>query len=584
MNSNLQALARENAIQHHSWDELKTEGAHYTPEHLARFVAQQIANRLTNESSSPLRILDPATGDGELLLALLAELADAGYENVEVHGFELSRSSLAVAKSRILNRFPKASVELTQGDFLAYVLECHSFGEPNLFEVPLDRPLFDLVIANPPYVRTQVMGASEAQRLADQFGLSGRVDLYHAFLMGIARVLKPNGTAGVIVSNRFMTTRSGIGVRGDLLRQFNPVHVWDLGDTKLFSAAVLPAVLLLERKADALSADYCARFTSIYSTKLDGDPVRVADPISALSCEGLVETSSGERYLVQTGVLDRGSSCEDVWRIATADGDSWLATVSAHTWSTFGNIGNIRVGVKTTADKVFIRKDWDRFPEETRPELIFPLITHHCARRFRADRMRNERGILYPHITIDGKRAVVDLALHPKTRRYLEDYRETLAARSYVTASGRNWFEVWVPQDPSAWKHPKLVFRDICEQPTFWIDLDGGIVNGDCYWMSGKDHVNEDLLWLALAVGNSTFIEAFYDRRFNNKLYGGRRRFMTQYVEQFPLPNPDLPTSLAISRLAREIYERLPDGGTDALESRLNILVWESFGLAVEEV
>ena len=40
-----------------------------------------------------------------------------------------------------------------------------------------------------------------------------------------------------------------------------------------------------------------------------------------------------------------------------------------------------------------------------------------------------------------------------------------------------------------------------------------------------------------LAVANSSFIVRYYDPAFHNKLYAGRRRFMTQYVKQFPLPS-----------------------------------------------
>ena len=84
------------------------------------------------------------------------------------------------------------------------------------------------------------MGAAQAQLLAEQFGLSGRVDLYYAFILGMSQVLKPQGIAGIIVSNRFMTTKSGASVRQAVLEGFNTRHVWDLGDTKLFDAAVLP--------------------------------------------------------------------------------------------------------------------------------------------------------------------------------------------------------------------------------------------------------------------------------------------------------------------------------------------------------
>jgi hypothetical protein len=154
----------------------------------------------------------------------------------------------------------------------------------------------------------------------------------------------------------------------------------------------------------------------------------------------------------------------------------------------------------------------------------------------------------------DGKRCAVNLDRYPNTKAYLERHRERLEKRSYVIEAGRQWYEIWVPQDPLAWRFPKLVFRDIARKPVFWIDEEGSIVNGDCYWMTCEEPANVDLLWLAAAVGNSTFIEAFYDHRFPNKLYAGRRRFITQYVEEFPLPAPDGDIGGAIIKAAKAAY------------------------------
>jgi len=153
-----------------------------------------------------------------------------------------------------------------------------------------------------------------------------------------------------------------------------------------------------------------------------------------------------------------------------------------------------------------------------------------------------------------------------------------------VIKSGRNWFEIWVPQDPDAWKHPKLVFPDISERPTFWIDTEGGIVNGDCYWIAQKGGGSANLLWLALGVANSRFIEKFYDHVFHNKLYSGRRRFMTQYVECFPLPNPAASSAIQIVKLAKEIHRWKGQRPTDEMEEAVDKLVCEAFGLAGEEI
>jgi len=559
----------------------KADGATYTPKALADFVAQQIVGALRpSDRDSRLRLLDPAVGDGRLLMSLLDELQRSGQGlNVEVCGFETDEVALASAKAHLREAFPGVALRLTHGSFLDYVLE-HFDNSPQMSLFPQrGGEKYDLIIANPPYVRTQVLGASQAQQLARQFGLSGRVDLYYAFVLGIGEVLKRNGVAGIIVSNRFMSTKSGAVLRKAIRQRFNIRHVWDLGDTKLFDAAVLPAVLLLSGlNREAVGVP---RFTFIYEATEEPD-FEAPHPIAALDLNGVVAVNDGRRFRVCTGTLNGAAG--DVWRVQTDSSDAWLQAVAARTWGTFRDIGKVRVGVKTCADKVFIRSDWDTIPPESRPELLRPVATHHIARRFKEAEKNLRRHILYPHEVIEGRRRAVNLDAYPKTRAYLEGHREQLEKRTYVTGAGRQWYEIWVPQDPQAWESPKLVFRDIAEKPVFWIDENGSIVNGDCYWLICEKSSNVDLLWLAAAVGNSTFIEAFYDHRFHNKLYAGRRRFITQYVEEFPIPDPDGEIGRAIIEAAKAIYAATGTENTDSMAEVLNRQVWDSFGLDVEEV
>ena len=550
----------------------KAQGVTYTPKTLADFVARQIVETASDlPTNRPLRILDPAVGHGELLNSLLKHLADRPGLNLEVHGFETDPAALDRATERFKRQFPGVPIHLEAHSFLAFVLEQSRTGSHgSLFRRTAPAP-YDLIIANPPYVRTQIMGARQAQLLAEQFKLAGRVDLYYAFILGMSRVLRPQGVAGIIVSNRFMTTRSGAPVRQALLERFNLRHAWDLGDTKLFDAAVLPAVLLAEGKNGRASRS--PAFTSIYQTTHPATATAL-DPVGALDVDGVIKVADGRRFRVQHGTLDTGRTPDGVWRVATTAVDSWLEAVEANSWGTFRDIGKVRVGVKTCADKVFIRRDWQDIPAADRPELLKPLTTHHIARRFRPLPSNRGRQILYPHEVAEGRRRAVHLARYPRSQAYLETHRLTLEGRRYVIEAGREWYEIWVPQDPDAWAQPKLVFRDIAEEPTFWIDLDGSVVNGDCYWLINQNASQPDLLWLAAAVGNSTFIESFYDARFHNKLYAGRRRFITQYVEKFPLPSPHSPLGKAIVAKAKQMYECTPGPTAAQLHEELDAMVW----------
>jgi adenine-specific DNA-methyltransferase len=563
----------------------KSDGATYTPLPLASFVADQILKVAKLPTTGKIRILDPAVGNGVLLNALIKSMSPDDQKRVQAVGYDTNLEASRIAHQRLRQDFPDLDVRIKQEDFLEHILNLQRedallFGD--------DNEKFHLVIANPPYVRTQIMGARQAQQLSHSFGLSGRIDLYYAFLLGISQVLTGDGVTGVITSNRFMTTKSGQAVRRALLTRFNILHVWDLGDTKLFDAAVLPSVLLARGTSnqESSSSDEIG-FSSVYETE-DAITTKGMGILSALAAgrDSVFTVLDGQRYRIRHGALDNGGKSEGIWRIATRDTDQWLNTVETNTWETFRRIGKIRVGVKSTADKVFVRSDWATLPEG-RPELLRPLITRHHARRFKAEvpaKTKHIKEILYPHEVTARGRGPVDLSRYPKAARYLEEHRDILEARTYLIESGRQWYELWVPQDPAAWPFPKLVFPDISEKPIFWIDTDGGVVNGECYWMQCENCDEQDLLWLALAVANSKFIEVFYDHRFNNKLYAGRRRFITQYVELFPLPDPKRSDVKEIIALAKEIHSKIPSIEADALAVDLDARIWRVFGLTPEEI
>ncbi|MBO6633059.1 N-6 DNA methylase [Parvibaculum sp.] len=539
--------------------EKKSTGATYTPTRLAEFVADRMLAHARFIDGQRLRLLDPSVGHGELLVALVQRLG----RPVTVYGFDTDPVALEIARQRMEKHCPEVECKFVVGSFLDHVLSDFLGG---LFGT---EQRYDLVIANPPYVRTQIIGTEQSRRLATQFGLAGRVDLYHAFLLGMARVLAPEGIAGFIVSNRFMTTKGGASARSGLMNDLNLREIYDLGDTKLFDAAVLPAVIIATGQATESSTP---AFSTIYQAKREAAS-NATDPIDALSSNGFVGVPDGRTFEVKHGKLDVSGDASSIWRLASDQLEDWLSTVAQNTWGQFKDIGKVRVGVKTCADKVFLPKEWD-----DDLELHRPLTTHHTARRFRP--MPPNRKILYPHEAADRGKRAVELDRFPKSKAYLERHRATLEARSYVIEAGREWYEIWVPQNPSEWPMPKLVFRDISERPTFWMDLDGTVVNGDCYWLTG----DPSLLWLALAVANSTFIEHYYDNRFNNKLYAGRRRFITQYVEQFPLPDPNRAVSKEIVDACRALYSALVEGPQPDKEKELDAMVWGAFGLSVEEI
>lgn len=553
----------------------KREGAHYTPEVFSDFISENI---LKNANLvKPVKIVDPAVGDGELLISLIKSLCRHDITEIEVFGFDTNPASIEITRKRLKEALPGINPILQNKDFLEICMEKGGISESQDLFKSDNIPYFDLLIANPPYIRTQVLGAETAQMLSKNFGLKGRIDIYQAFLVAMKAVLSPSAVAGVIVSNRFLTTKGAGKFREFLFDKYDIKGIWDFGDTKVFEAAVLPAVMLLSPCTKR--NNYNVPFQSVYETNDNSaDCPYTENQIEALKHNGIVR-SDNQTYKVKHGHLTFDSKPSDLWRLQDSESEKWLEKVASKTWCTFKEVGKVRVGVKTTADNVFIRSDWEN-DIGFEPELLKPLTTHHVAGKFKSSN-GDLKSILYTHRVENGKRRAVDINEYPLSKKYLESHKVQLAGRNYMIKANRNWYEIWVPQNPSFWSEEKIIFRDISEHPTFWMDLEETVVNGDCYWMlRDNDKMPEDILWLSLAVANSRFIEDFYDIKFQNKLYSNRRRFITQYVEQFPIPDPNNEESRELVSLAKECYNESGIDKRKEIEDRINKTVWSIFNVS----
>jgi release factor glutamine methyltransferase len=129
----------------------------------------------------PASVLDLGVGSGAILLAILAERPAA-----RGLGIDCSEDALAVARDNAANLGLAGRCTLLRGDWTA----------------GLENAGFDLVVANPPYVRSAEIDALEPEvrdhepRLALDGGPDGLV-AYRRLAPEILRVLKPGGAFAV---------------------------------------------------------------------------------------------------------------------------------------------------------------------------------------------------------------------------------------------------------------------------------------------------------------------------------------------------------------------------------------------------
>ena len=124
----------------------------------------------------------------------------------------------------------------------------------NFVEVFQYRGGFDVVIANPPYVRMEIIKELKPtlkRRFPHLF--SGRADLY-VYFFGIGlEILRVNGCLAFISSNTYLNAKFGEGLRQHLLDTTTIITLIDFAETKVFDAVVEPAIMVLQKvkKLDA---------------------------------------------------------------------------------------------------------------------------------------------------------------------------------------------------------------------------------------------------------------------------------------------------------------------------------------------
>jgi release factor glutamine methyltransferase len=160
---------------------------------------------------APWRILDLGVGSGAILLALLAERPAA-----QGLGVDVSEEALAVARDNAAALGLAGRCALLRGDWTT----------------GLDSNAFDLVVANPPYIATDVMETLEPEvrdhepRLALEGGPDG-LDHYRVLAPEILRVLKPGGRFAVEIG---YDQKAPVEALFREAGAFNVTTIRDLGD------------------------------------------------------------------------------------------------------------------------------------------------------------------------------------------------------------------------------------------------------------------------------------------------------------------------------------------------------------------
>lgn len=544
--------------------ERKKSGTEFTPQEIVEFMYEAIGYK--GEIVLKSKLFEPSCGSGifvvEAIKRVISQIGckDKKYikklllEDNIVKAIDINPVNIIVTRYLIICTLIENGIELEKSDIIEFIqlLPIHL---ENALDVN-ENEKYDFIVGNPPYIRLQNLDLDYRNFIKDNFrSATGRFDLYVCFIEKCIKLLKDNGTISLITSNKYFTANYGKGIRSFIKENLDVEFIFDLNDTKFFEASVLPAIIQGKKNTN-IQDDEFEYFSIKENNNIDisFEEQNIFEVILELlnSKEEMKDNFkidiNGKVVNIEfIASIEKICNKKDQWNFGSKQYNDIKKFIESQEVDLLENIADVCVGVKTTADTVFVKPMSYNFIKEMNfeNELIYPLIQSDNVERWNINWIESKKNsgyILYPHIVNGNKMVAADLDKYPNIKNYVYDNEAILKARTYLMESNtRMWYECWVPQHLNKFRKPKIVTRDIVSENCFAIDYQGRICQGNTFFITLKNTDNlyglseEEYLKFLLGILNSEIME-FYHKTISGSLYSKKFRYTTSNLNRWNIP------------------------------------------------
>ena len=433
-------------------------------------------------------------------------------------------------------------------------------------EVFHTRQGFDVVIANPPYVRHETI-SEQTPILRQRYKVAAsRADLLIFFYEQGANLLREGGALTLITSNKFYRAAYGSKLRPFLTEKLTICDLVDFGDAPVFEAIAYASILIgLKRTAPQEHAIRACTW-----------------PLSE-GFTNLLQTLNTSRI-----TLAQADLAADGWRLENPASIRLLEKLRK-TGKPLGEYvgGKFYYGIKTGFNEAFVltrtRRDELIAQDPKSAELIKPYLRGRDVKRWLV-RHENLYLIAYPH------GFHTQLKDYPAILKHLTQFETELKKRGQCTSSRGNkeggqhhWLEL--DNNPkseylASFEVPKIVMPAIERAATFVVDRDGHYSNDKTNICIADNPdalcciLNSKTLWWALTRLAATKQNGYYE-------------FKPLYIRELPIPpaTPAEQSRLAtLAERAAAFAKSCDKDSLHATEREIDAIVHQLFHLTPAEI
>ena len=457
-----------------------------------------------------------------------------------------------------------------------------------------DNPGFDIVIANPPYVRHEEIKSIKPQLEAEFPGFyCGTADLYTYFYKRGVELLKSGGHLCYIAPNKFMRAGYGENTRKLLTSDAMPRVIIDFGDTPVFDATTYPSIVLVEKASpSSASGESVAR----------GAKPSLTTP-RPLAGEWTGERETGE---ITVAVIKNAADIERVSEVIDERGfpmkaedlrtEGWTLESPAvlalmaklrTNGTPLGKYvqGRFYYGIKTGFNEAFVIDAATRerliAEDPNSVELIKPWLRGRDIRKWKVEwaelyviAIASSANRKWPWSKAQNEAEArrVFAAAYPAIHNHLSQRETQLRKRD---DQGQYWWELRSCAYYAEFEQPKIVYQEIATYQSFGYAEIGWLCNNKIFLIPDKDDyllglLNSQLTWWYL--GNLT-----------SGLTGGARAMQMPYMEQLPIAHAKPKQKSPITQRVQIILADPSSPDIPRLEAEIDKLVFDLYSLTKPE-
>lgn len=510
----------------------KYKGTIYTPKEISDYMIRRVISKEDIINNPYIKILDPASGCGNILIPCYMYLYDIYKENLkEINKKNKLNLSIDTVGSHIVKNnifgmdIDGVALKILIIDLFLISKEVKPQNFKNedfLLDDFKDR--YEIIIGNPPYIGHKSIDKEYSAELKKAYKevYSDKGDICYCFFKRTKELLKCEGKVIYILARYFIEAQNGISLRGYISNNFSVREIVDFYGLRPFKNTGVDPVIIYANNSNIEN--------DINIIK----PLKIKGQNKKAFYESLF-LNKGHNY--SSFSIKQNTIKNSTWILRSNQERNILDKIIKKSTLKLKDICNSYQGIITGCDKAFIISEENIKNENLEKNILKPWIkSSYIEKNYIKD---VKQYIIYSDF-------IENEDMFPNVLKHIKPYEYKLTNRRECKNGIRKWYQLQWGRKSSIFESEKIIFPYKSSSNRFSLDK-GSFFSADIYSLILKEDASYDYKTLLFLL-NSNIYE-FYYHCFAKKLGEDLYEYYPNTLMELMVPSKDYIALLDENRL-----------------------------------